>query len=157
MVVSHHFVFKMVESHHMVDVHHKVEVHHMVEIHHMVESHHNFWCNCSWNGLPASEGPDRRVEGCVQKIINGVSQKMGFHHRGNVNVQHFTICKNLIFTLSPSQTWVTPCQICMFFLDPLIKCYFCVLSSKLGPLWCLSGKCGHPCPFMRPSSIMGTF
>ena len=36
MVVSHHFVFKMVESHHMVDVHH------IVEVHHMVEGHHNF-------------------------------------------------------------------------------------------------------------------
>ena len=63
MVVSHHFVFKMVESHHMVNVHH------MVDIHHMVESHHNFRCDCSRNGLLASVGPDRRVEGCVKKII----------------------------------------------------------------------------------------
>ena len=70
MVVSHHFVFKMVESHHMVNVHHMVEVHHMVDIHHMVESHHNFRCDCSRNGLPASEGPDRKVEGCVKKIIS---------------------------------------------------------------------------------------
>ena len=35
MGVSHHFVFKMVESHHMVDVHHMVEIHHMVESHHI--------------------------------------------------------------------------------------------------------------------------
>ena len=63
MVVSHHFVFKMAESHHMVNVHH------MVDIHHMVESHHNFRCDCSRNGLLASVGPDRRVEGCVKKII----------------------------------------------------------------------------------------
>ena len=98
------------------------------------------------------------VECCLFTSMFRVStHQMGFHHRENVNVQHFKICKNLIFTLSPTQTWVIPCQICMFFLDPLIKCYFCVLSSKLGPLWCLSGKCGHPCPFMRPSSIMGTF
>ena len=105
MVVSHHFVFKMVESHHMVNVHHMVEVHHMVDIHHMVESHHNFRCDCSRNGLPASEGPDRRVEGCVKKIIR-VNQRIGFHHRENVDVQHFTICNYLIayiFTLSPSQ------------------------------------------------------
>ena len=40
--------------------------------------------------LPASEGPDRRVEGCVKKIIR-VNQKMDLNHRGNVNVQHFTI------------------------------------------------------------------
>ena len=98
------------------------------------------------------------VECCLFTSMFRVStHQMGFHHRENVNVQHFKICKNLIFTLSPTQTWVIPCQICMFFLDPLIKCYFCVLSSKLGPLWCLSGKCGHPCPFMRTSSIMGTF
>ena len=98
------------------------------------------------------------VECCLFTSMFRVStHQMGFHHRENVNVQHFKICKNLTFTLSPTQTWVIPCQICMFFLDPLIKCYFCVLSSKLGPLWCLSGKCGHPCPFMRPSSIMGTF
>ena len=98
------------------------------------------------------------VECCLFTSMFHVStHQMGFHHRENVNVQHFKICKNLTFTLSPTQTWVIPCQICMFFLDPLIKCYFCVLSSKLGPLWCLSGKCGHPCPFMRPSSIMGTF
>ena len=80
---------------------------------------------------------------------------MGFHHRGNVNVQHSKICKNLIFTLNPSQTWVIPCQICMIFLDPLKKCYFCILSSKLGPLWCLSAKFGQPCPFWRPSLALG--
>ena len=98
------------------------------------------------------------VECCLFTSMFRVStHQMGFHHRENVNVQHFKICKNLIFTLSPTQTWVIPCQICMFFLDPLMKYYFCVLSSKLGPLWCLSGKCGHPCPFMRTSSIMGTF
>ena len=67
--------------------------------------------------------------------------------RGNVNVQHFTICKNLIFTLSPSQTWVILYKICMIFLDPLKKYYFCISSSKLGPLWCLSSKFCHPCPF----------
>ena len=33
MVVSHHFVFKMVESQHMVDVHHMMEVYLMVDIH----------------------------------------------------------------------------------------------------------------------------
>ena len=74
MVVSHHLVFKMVESHHVVVSHHfvfkMVESHHMVDIHHMVESHHNFRCDCSRNGLPASEGPDRKVEGCVKKIIS---------------------------------------------------------------------------------------
>ena len=150
MVVSHHFVFKMVESHHMVDVHH------MVEIHHMVESHHNFWCDCSWNGLPASEGPDRRVEGCVKKIIR-VNQRTGFPHRGNENVQHFTICINLIFTLSPSQTWVILCQICMIFLDPLKEYHFCILSSKSSSLWCLSVKFGHLCPFKRPSLAWGAF
>ena len=37
MVVTHHFVFKLVESHHMADVHHMVEVHHMVKIHYMVK------------------------------------------------------------------------------------------------------------------------
>ena len=144
MVVSHHFVFKM------------VDVHHMVEINHMVESHHNLRCDCSWNGLPASEGPDRRVEGCVKKIIR-VNQKMGFYHRGHVNVQHLTICKNLISNLPPSQTRVVPCQICMIFLDFSKKNYFCILSSKLGSLWCLSAKFCHPCPFKRPSLALGTF
>ena len=67
------------------------------------------------------------VECCLFTSMFRVStHQMGFHHRENVNVQHFKICKNLIFTLSPTQTWVNPCQICMFFLDPLIKCYFCV-------------------------------
>ena len=37
MVVTHHFVFKLVESHHMADVHHMVEVHHMVKIHYTVK------------------------------------------------------------------------------------------------------------------------
>ena len=144
LVVLHHFVFKMVESHHMVDVQH------MVEIHHMVESHHNFRCDCSWNGLPASEGLNRRVEGCVKKIIR-VNQKMGFHHSGNKNVQHLTICKNLIFTLSPSQPWVNPCQICIIFLDPL-KILFLYLIMKIrspARMRCPSAKFGLPCPLMN--------
>ena len=56
------------------------------------------------------------------------------------------ICKNLILlTLFPSQTWVVPIPICMIFLEPLKKGYFCILSPKLGLLWCLSAKFGHPC------------
>ena len=46
-----------------------------------------------------------RVQTGEWKVIR-VNQRIGFHHRENVDVQHFTICNYLIayiFTLSPSQ------------------------------------------------------
>ena len=72
---------------------------------------------------------------------------MGFHHRGNVNVQHFTISKNLIFTLSPSQTLVIQCQICMIFLDPLKNVIFMSYHQNQVPCDVFQPNSANPAHF----------
>ena len=51
-IISH-----MMESFHMMESHHMMEFHNMMTVHHIM----NKRCACSSSGLPASEGPDRRV------------------------------------------------------------------------------------------------
>ena len=63
-------------------------------------------------GPPYGGPPPVRVQTGKWKVvkINRGNQKVGFHHRGNVNMQHFTICKNLIFFLTPSQLGIFPAK-----------------------------------------------
>ena len=50
-------IISQIESFHMMESHHMMEFHHMMTFHHIM----NKRCACSSSGLPASEGPDRRV------------------------------------------------------------------------------------------------
>ena len=55
--------YHMKTFHHMMIFHHMMFFHHMMIFHHMMNMHHNIKtrCACSSKGLPASEGPGRRV------------------------------------------------------------------------------------------------
>ena len=52
-----HSIISQKESFHMMESHHMMEFHHMMTFHHIM----NKRCACCSSGLPASEGPDRRV------------------------------------------------------------------------------------------------
>ena len=65
--------------------------------------------------------------------------------------------------LEPCECFLLRFRRCFVYLSPLgnsmpnLHDYFCILSSYLGPLWCISDWFGHLRPFQRPFLALGLF